>query len=677
MAYKQAGRLCILDTPLGKDVLILQSLNVVESVSALLTMQMELVSHETIAFDKIVGKSVTVDLQVGDGPKRYFNGIVARFAQGGTYQVGKEDLGLVRYHAEVVPWLWLLTRTTNCRVWEQKSAVQILEDVLGDPKYDGHAYEFASVGGTYDPIEYCVQYRETDFDFVSRLMEEEGLAYAFRHENGKHTTVIFDTSSGCPDCPGAETLQYSGSVSSTGNVKMVEEWDVAQALLPGKYALNGYDFTSPSDDLLAPTESAISVGGNAKFEIYDAPSYYTASAQGGRYAKLRMEAEEAASHEVRGRSVCGGLTAGTHIKLDSHYCDDFNKKRYLLTRVEHAVTESVGHGGAAAEASYENTFTCLPERIPYRPLQKTRRPRIAGTQTAVVVGPAGEEIHCDKYGRVRIQFHWDRNGPGDGTAVCWARVMQSIAGKKWGSIYIPRIGQEVVVSFLEGDPDRPLVTGVVYNAEQMPPYTLPDNKTQSGIKTRSSKIGDPETFNEIRFEDKKDNELLFIQAEKDLEEIVENDRNRNVGHDESVTIGRDQTVQVQRNRSDRVDKDEDRTVSENRTRTVGKNETVSVGEDQKLTIDRNRSVEIAKDDGLDVGANLAVAVEKNYGITVTKDYSLDAKRIAVEAKDEITLTTGKASIQMKKNGDITIKGKKITVKGSGDVIMKGSKIKQN
>jgi type VI secretion system secreted protein VgrG len=544
MADNMASGKCTLRTTLGEDVLELRSMSASEAISELFHIEMELVSHEGgIQFEQIVGKPVSVALALDGGSSRYFHGIVSRFWQGGAGHVDTDDRGLVAYQADVVPWLWTLSRATNCRVFEDTTAPDIIRKVFGDLGYsENQDYEFASLGEAHEEIAYCVQYRETDFNFVSRLMEEQGIAYYFRHEAEKHTMVMFDTSASCPDCSGYETMLYGGIGGSAGEEKVIGEWSTQQLMPPGKYALNGYDPENPSDDLLAPTPSALSMGGNSKYEIYDYPPYYTQSADGQRYVKFRMEAEEAASHVVQGSGCCGAFTPGTHITLKGHFCDAYNNKRYLLTGVEHSITQVVDQAGGGS--NYDNSFTCLPERIPYRPMQKTAKPSIQGSQTAVVVGPSGEEIHCDLYGRIRIQFHWDRDGKSDGTDVCWARVAQSSAGKRWGTLFTPRIGQEVVVTFLDGDPDRPLVTGVVYNAEQMPPYELDANKTQSGWKTRSSKGGDPETYNEIRFEDKKGSEQISIHAEKDMSISVEHDHSTSVDNDLSQTVKANKTVTV-------------------------------------------------------------------------------------------------------------------------------------
>lgn len=669
---------CTLTTPLGKDVLRLESMSAAEGISQLFRMQMEMVSHEGgIQFEQIVGKAVSVELALDGGSSRYFHGIVSRFWQGGAYLMDAEDQGFVTYQADVVPWLWTLSRATNCRVFEKKTALDIIRTVFDDLGYgENEEYEFASLGETHEEIEYCVQYRETDFNFVSRLMEEQGLAYYFRHEADKHTMVIFDTSGSCPDCSGYETVLYGGIGGSAGQEKVVEGWTTQQVWPPGKYALNGYDLENPSDDLLAPTQGALSMGGNAKFEIYDYPSYYTKSVNGKRYVKFRMEAEEAASHVVQGRGCCGAFTPGTHIKLKGHFCDEFNGKRYLITGVQHSIRQVISR--ADGGSSYENSFTCLPDRIPYRPVQKTPKPSVQGSQTAVVVGPSGEEIHCDKYGRIRIQFHWDRDGKNDGTDVCWARVSQTSAGKRWGSIFIPRIGQEVVVTFLDGDPDRPLVTGVVYNAEQMPPYELDVNKTMSGIKTRSTKDGNPETFNEIRFEDKKGEELFYVHAEKDREKVVENDERDDIGNDRTISVGHDQTSEIGNDFRETVRKNKTVAVGEDHTETVTKNETLKVEGERTRSVGGTESIAIDKDQGISVDGNRTINVSKSQMVQVDDDSTAKVgKNFGIEAGDEIALEVGKARIVMKKNGDIVIEGKKLNFKASGDIVMKGSKVKQN
>lgn len=646
----------------------------VEEISSLYEFSVDAVSHDSeISFEAIVGKPATITLSHEHEVQRHFTGVVCSFAQGGTYA---STLGeLIVYRLTIVPWFWLLTLDSDCRVFEEKTIKDVVEDVF---KRRASDQEFSfDLTATYAAKPYCVQYRERDFDFASRLLEQEGIAYCFEHGEKSHKLVAFDDSSARPDCKGESELVYTSAEKTERDQNEVSEWTVEQKVPPGRYALTGHDFTSPSDDNLASAASTIKIGGNANREIFDYPPYYT-SKDGDRYATVRMEELETASYRIRGSGAYMPLVPGTHVKLDGHYRKEFNGKRYLLTRVEHELEQSPGNEGAT---SYSNSFYCLPADIKYRPQVRTIKPTVRGSQTARVVGPGGEEIHCDEYGRIRIQFPWDRHGAADGSNVCWARTSQSLAGPAWGGIYTPRIGQEVVVTFIEGDPDRPLVTGVVYNGDNSAPYALPGNKTQSGIKTRSTKEGSPDNYNEIRFEDKLGNEMFTIQAEKDLERLVKNDetdevghdRTRNVGNDESVTIGNDRTVSVVKNHSESVGENETLDVGEDRSRNVGANETVAVKTDQKISVGKKRSIDVGDSQTLSIEKDHTETVGADHSISVTKNYGLNAKKITIVAEDEISIKVGSAQITMKKSGDVSIKGKKINVKGSGDVVIKGSK----
>jgi type VI secretion system secreted protein VgrG len=310
---------------------------------------------------------------------------------------------------------------------------------------------------------------------------------------------------------------------------------------------------------------------------------------------------------------------------------------------------------------------------------------VHGTQTALVVVASGEEIWSDSYGRVKVQFYWDRKGKKDETSSCWVRVATPWAGKGWGAVHLPRKGQEVVVDFLEGDPDRPIIIGSVYNAEQMPPYTLPANVTQSGVKSRSSKDGGTANFNEIRMEDKKDSELLYIHAEKDKSVVVENDRTESVGANETITIGEnrsesvgdDETISIGSNRSESVGKDESVSIGKKRAHSIGTNDSLDVGGNRTVNVSGNHTTKVDKNTSLTVGDSLTVSVAKDHKEETKKNYSLKAEKIFIEGTNEIEIKSGSASIILKKNGDIQIKGAKINVKGSGDVVIKGSKIGEN
>ncbi|HME68913.1 MAG TPA: type VI secretion system tip protein TssI/VgrG [Myxococcota bacterium] len=705
MAYTQDTRVCTITSPLGSDTLLLRHLAGQESISRLFRFDLDLVSEQdAIDFKAIIGKNLSVKLALEDGKFRHFHGVVSRFAQ------GTRDRRLVSYRAEIVPWLWFLTRRSDCRIFQDKAVPDIIKKVFSDLGFSDFAMRLS---GSHKPRVYCVQYRETDFNFVSRLMEEEGIGYFFEHEESKHTLVLFDSASGNPECPGQADAEYATTEGASRRAGEVEEWYVERELHPGKYAITDYNFESPKSSLLANTTSAEQIGGNDKYEVYDFPTVHKTLDEGEERVRLRMEAEETSAIRIHGRSTCPGFTSGHRFTLKHHYRTDYNAA-YLLTSVEHSANQGVGDQESGS--TYSNSFTCIPRSIPFRPARVTPRPVIQGVQTAVVTGPAGEELYLDKYGRIKVQFHWDREGQHNEKTSCWVRVSQPIAGKGWGAHCHPRIGQEVVVEFLEGDPDRPIVTGCVYNAEQMPPYDLPANSTRTGIKSRSSKGGGG--FNEIRLEDKKGAEEVFIHAQKDENIVIGNNKTEQVGKDETITIQNDRTETVVGNETLSVAKNRTRTVSMGETITVlltrvhsvGVDEMINVGGAQQVTVGGLRAVtvgglqttnigashneSIGKDHTVEVSGNESETVGKDHTINVSgnesaiigKDHTVEVsgnesrkigKKLLVDVADEITIQTGDASIQMKKNGDIVIEGKKISITGSGDVVLKGQKILQN
>jgi type VI secretion system secreted protein VgrG len=393
----------------------------------------------------------------------------------------------------------------------------------------------------YEPRNYCVQYQETDFAFISRLMEEEGIFYFFEHEADKHTLVMandpteFKPSAFHPD------ITYKTIIGETEHKEVITEWTTAQEVRPGRVAINDFNFEQPLLDLTAE----VSGKDERRLELYDYPGEYNRRETGERLVGIRMQEQETPLTVINGSSICRGFTPGYRFNLRDHYRRDFNKS-YVITSVYHASDQGTNYRSSRVEAAeafdYVNHFQCIPYPSPYRPARTTPAPLMQGTQTAMVVGPPGEEIYTDKYGRVKVQFHWDREGKYDEKSSCWIRVAQEWAGKQWGAMFIPRIGQEVIVDFLEGDPDQPIIVGRVYNGSSMPPYTLPDEKTKSTIKTYSSKGGGG--FNEIRFEDKKGSEQVFIHAEKNEDLRIKNDRYETIGHDSHLIVSGDQFEQV-------------------------------------------------------------------------------------------------------------------------------------
>ncbi|MCC7174063.1 MAG: type VI secretion system tip protein VgrG [Bryobacterales bacterium] len=551
--FTQAERLIRIETPLGPDTLLLRSFTGTEGISRLFRFHLDMMSEEpAIDFDRIIGQNVTVAVRLADGSSyRFFNGHISRFVQ--LPGEGR----LARYQADMVPWLWFLTRTSDCRIFQNKSVPDIVQEVFQDLGFQDFEPQLQ---GAYEPWEYCVQYRETAFNFVSRLLEQEGIFYFFRHENGKHVMVLADAPSAHRPCPDMPSARYDHVVGRgyRRDEDVVLQWRSGQEMRPGKYALNDYNFLTPRTSLLCGVDSRIDQGGNLRYEVYDYPGEYLQRGQGDALVRLRMEEQELPHAVVEGESNCRAFASGFRFELRDHERRDQNGQ-YVLTSITHNA-----HSGGffsdrpAEDASYSNTFVCTPFSVAFRPPRVTAKPVVQGPQTAVVVGPSGEEIHTDAHSRVRVQFHWDRRGNRDEKSSCFIRVSQPWAGKAWGAIMIPRIGQEVVVDFLEGDPDRPLITGRVYNADQMPPYSLPANQTQSGIKSRSSKGGSSANFNEIRFEDKKGQELLTIHAERNLSTSVEADEFRSVGRNRSTTIKKDETLIVSDgNRKETLEKGND------------------------------------------------------------------------------------------------------------------------
>jgi type VI secretion system secreted protein VgrG len=678
--YSQANRPIRVDTVLGEDVLLLERVTGEEHVSAPFRFTLDLLSENaSIGAKSVLGTAATVTLELAEGGERVIHGRVSRFAQ-----LGREPNGLTTYRAELVPWLWFLSLSSDCRVYQNLSVVEIAEQVFHESHFSSLKPEFqVKCLKSYPKREYCVQYRESYLNFVSRLLEEEGIFYHFEHTKQKHTLVLTDSSSTLRFCQGEHAVRMS---PTTG--EGVHDRNSAFTLLAEQAAgsseirLRDYNPLTPSVDLSAEItcEPPFAVG-----SVFDYPGKFDAKEDADRYAGLRASALEAQLTMIRGTSNARALQSGTKFDLKEHYRRDLNAS-YQLISVRHAASIGAYRNADDAELDYTNEFTALPDSVKYHPPLVARKPVVHGSQPAVVVGKAGEEIWVDKYGRVKVHFFWDRYGQKNEQSSCWVRVSSVWAGKGWGGVQIPRIGQEVLVDFLEGDPDRPIITGRVYNAEQMPPYTLPANQTQSGIKSRSTKGGAADNFNEIRFEDKKGSEELYIHAEKDKTVVVKHNRTETVGGDESITISG--------SRTESVGKNESITIGEARTENVGKGETVTIGEDRTTNVGGKESTSIGKDESLDVGGartknvgkSETINVSDNRSATVGKNDQLSVgKKLVIDAGDEITITTGSASISMKKNGDITIKGNNITIEGSGkinvkassDVVIKGSKVTAN
>jgi type VI secretion system secreted protein VgrG len=662
MPYTQAERHLKAGTVLGEDALLLESFEGEEGVSAPYHFTLKLLSdNAAIAPEDLLRTPVAVTLELVEGAERTLHGLINRFTQ-----LGRSD-GLTSYRAEMVPWLWFLSLTSDCRIFQNQSVLEIVETVFREQGYSDFEIKCLQ---TYPKREYCVQYRETHLNFVTRLLEEEGVFYFFEHSKDKHVLVLADHHSSVKYCNGARTVR----MANTGGMQedeVVTELERELAVTTGAITLRDYDFLKPSVQLESGMTS------EQQGEVYDYPGGYIQRTDGDRYARLRLEECEAQRCIVRGAGNCRGFQSGARFDLIEHYVPDANLTYHLL-QIRHAAKAEGYRSDNGASFDYRNEFVAMPCEVPYRPRRSAVKPVVHGSQTAVVVGKGGEEIWVDKHGRVKVQFFWDRKGKRDENSSCWVRVSSTWAGKNWGFVQIPRMGQEVIVDFLEGDPDQPIITGRVYNADQMPPYALPANQTQSGVKSRSSKGGTGENFNELRFEDKKGSEEVYIHAERNKRVVVEVDRTESVGHNEGISIGN--------NRTEKVGKNESITIGENRTENVGKDEGITIGANRNESVGKNESIEIGENRTESVGKNESVSVTESRTHKVGKDDSLEVgKNLVITVADSITIKTGDASITMKKNGDIQIKGNNLKLDGSGkiqikaasDVNIKGSKVTNN
>ncbi len=547
MFFSQSSRLVQVYSPLADNVLLLKDMGGVEELGRLFAYDLQLTSQDpAINLNLLLGKPMALGLQLDDGSTRYFHGVVSRCSQvNGRGQFAS-------YQVTLRPWLWLLTRTSDCRIFQHMSVPQIVKQVFRDLGFSDFEDQLTQA---YREWEYCVQYRENSFDFVSRLLEKEGIYYYFRHEKDRHVLVLADAYGAHVNAPGYSVVPFYPPDGQQRERDHLFDWRLAQEVQSGSVELNDYDFQRPSARIDVRAEVP-RPHDYADYPLYDYPGAYVQSQDGEHYSRTRVQALQSLHERIELTGNARGLGAG-HLFTLSNFARQDQNREYLIVANRYLITqEDLETGQGASQLQFESHLSCIDAQQIFRPLAVTHRPIVRGPQTAVVVGPANEEIWTDQYGRVKVHFHWDRHDQSNENSSCWIRVSQAWAGKNWGSMQIPRIGQEVIVSFLEGDPDRPIITGRVYNAEQPVPYDLPANATQSGTKSRSSKGGTPANFNEIRMEDKKGAEQLFIHAERNQDIEVENDETHWVGHNRTKTVDLDELVTIGANRVRAVKEDD-------------------------------------------------------------------------------------------------------------------------
>lgn len=641
MQYTQDERILKVTTPLGDNALVLTSVSGREAISELFHFTLQAIWQDSkpLDFKSILGQTVTVEIvpDESSGAPRYINGIVCSIAQGAWDR--EKDITL--YTLEVVPQLWLLTQNTQIRIFQQMSTTDIIQKVISDL---GLPSPTMKTQGSYPPRDYCVQYYESDFAFISRLMEQDGIFYFFQHSQSSHTLVLADQKSSFEDLPGGADVEFEEVMSGPRENLRIFEWTKAQSIRSGNFTLRDWNYLKPTLTLESTTQSVVPPSTKSKLEIYEYEGKYQEPDEGDAVVKVRMQEEETPGLVVQGSSWHWGFLPAYKFNLKLHFAD---KGKFVLTGVQTVCSQPLGT--ESEDARYENAFTAIPEDVQYRPARVTPVPKVKGIQTAIVVGPSGEEIYTDKYGRIKVQFHWDRAGQYDEKSSCWVRVATSWAGKQWGAIYTPRIGQEVIIEFVDGNVDRPLVTGSVYNAEQMPPWALPDNKNYSGIRSRSTKQADNDSLNEIRLDDTKGSEMFFQQAEKDMNLLVKHDRVEQVKNDSHLT--------------------------------VAQNDYTNIGADQHITVKGTRSTEIKTDDNLTVDGKAAAHISGSYSLKVDSDvaekfamnhaeetgqalYLKAGMNVVIEAGVELTLKAGSNFIDIGPAG-IAITGSPLVLINSG------------
>ncbi len=603
----QANRSIVVTSPLGDDVLLFHSMNVSEQLGRLFQFDLDLLSEDPeIKLQDILAQNVTIRYLRPDGESRYFNGFVNQFSQAGTHG------NLFVYRATLRPWFWFLTRTADCRIFQNKTVPDIIKEVFRDKGFSDFE---DTLSGSYREWENCVQYRETDFNFISRLMEQEGMYYFFKHEDGKHTLVLSDSISAHETVPGYEEVPYYPPEESERRERdHISDWSLNQLIQPGVYALNDYDFKKPKANL--EVKSSVSrEHDQADFEIYDYPGEYKESSDGEAYVRARIEELQSQHEEVQGQGNVAGLMTGCLFKLINYPREDQNRD-YLITSSSYNLGpqeyESAFAGGSGS--IFSCGITAIDKQQAYRAPRITPKPVVQGPQTATVVGKAGEEIWTDEHGRVKVQFHWDRYGLEDENSSCWMRVSQVHAGKGFGGIDIPRIGEEVIVSCLEGDPDQPIITGRVYNSDNKPPTGLPSAGMVSGLKSNSTPGGGG--YNEMTMDDTKGSEKISIHGQYNMDTTIENDQTLTVNNNRTSTIAVDDAETVGSNQTVSIGADQSVTIGSNQTVGIGSNQTITVGAARSLTVGAGETVSVGSSKTETIAIAKALSIGAAYQVSV-------------------------------------------------------------
>ena len=689
---------------------ILTSLTGREEISRPFEFSLTIASpKENIKPEEVIGQKLAIRIDREDEEPRYIHGYISHLWAGDYLSTqNKSGLRSRLYRVRLVPWLWFMNRAARCFVYlpekETKSIQDVLDEIIKRVKSYGHIdplIESANASILKSrKVEHCVQYRESDFNFLSRTLERYGVYYYFKHEKDKHTMVLSDKTN-YPTCIESD-IQYAPSTGGQMNIDRISSWEHVYEFVSGKWEQDDYDFLQPSTDLRvnARKHSAIPLKNNSGYELYDYTNDYVQKGDGRTEATRRMEEEEIRFNTVAGTSVCKTMTPGYVFKLSLHHtCPSEQGKSFLLTNVSHSASQPGPFTSSDAVAMYTNQFQCVPREMQFRPKRQTPQPVLSSIQTAVVVGPKGEEIYTDEHGRVKVQFHWDREGKRDENTSCWMRVSQAHAGRGFGGIDLPRVGEEVIVSFIEGDLDRPMITGRVYHKESMPPFALPGEKTRSGLKSKTYKGGG---YNEMSMDDTPGKEQIRIHGQHNLDTVIENDETHKIGKNRTKDIGVDEVMTIGNNQKLKVGVNKTVDVGTDHTETVGANQNIKIAANQATKVGANQSTTVAAAQSNSVGTNKTenVGMMSNEMVGFMKTTNVGAaysiisgaamntavgflsgeevgltKKIIVGSKLEIIV--GASKLVMEAGGKVTIEGTEFLFSAKGNVKINGSIIDLN
>ncbi|HBY1513932.1 TPA: type VI secretion system tip protein VgrG [Klebsiella aerogenes] len=629
-----------------------------EKLSEPFHFQVDLLSQD-FAIDRqaMLGKNMTVAVPGQWGQVRYLSGKIT------AVTVRAEDLGETRYavyQTTLEPDLWPMMRDRNFRIFQQQRVPDIVAKLFSE-----HNVKFEDkLTRSYRQWEYCVQYAESSFHFISRLLELEGISYLFRHDKDGHTLVLMDDYQQAESFPGYETIPWhaqpgGGAVGEEG----ISQLMASHVVTPGLYSTDDYDFRKPHAWMLQTLQNPVSPT-PGKIDVYDWPGRFMEHGDGEAYARIRQQSWQAEQQQTQGIATATGIVPGHTFTL-AHAPNMADNAKWLVVGARYDFEENQYASGGGNTAQHRIAFTVIPAATPFVPASRTDWPRTYGPQTARVVGPKGESIWTDKYGRIKVKFHWDRESQGDENSSCWVRVSSAWAGQGYGGVQIPRVGDEVVVDFINGEPDRPIVIGRVYNEASMPPWALPAAATQMGFMSRS-KDGSPDNANALRFEDKPGEEQLWLHAERNMDTEVENDETHDVGNNRTKTVGKDETSHIKQNRTRTVDGNESVTVGKDRSKTINGNETT--------TVEQNRTESVKGNETLSVEQNRDETISGNHTTTVKSDHTatVEGKQSLTVVQDRTRQVQGNESVSVQQNRNVQVTGNQtLGVTGNHDISVTG------